>query len=198
MNVERSDVGVFVHAAVLTATGSYLPQVVAADGRVLMGLAVGLGVVWLAMGYVAALVVTTTGSALLSDLFQAVLPLSPDGTVSRPNARVDLALGVYNAAVVMLGSYLVTSIGITDPVLILGLAVGLGLVWTAYFTFGMADRLERLREGRLPEWVDALIPDDEPDPDEIEEGGTGSGAPAAASGDGYEEIQAPWESDEDS
>lgn len=68
--------------------------------------------------------------------------------------RTDVAMYVYNVAAVMSGGYLAMTLEIDDPLVMGGLAVGAGLLWSVYYRFSMAPRLEAMRKG-------VFIPDDE-------------------------------------
>jgi len=76
--------------------------------------------------------------------------------------RADLAVFVYNVAVVTSGGYIAITFGIEDPIAMLPIAIGVGLAWTIYYHVRMASLLEDIRTGEL-------IPDDDPrdeaDPD---------------------------------
>ncbi|MFB6135267.1 MAG: hypothetical protein ABEJ04_00730 [Halobacteriaceae archaeon] len=55
---------------------------------------------------------------------------------------VDVSLYIYNVAVVVSGGFLVSTLGIEDRFVILGIGAFLGLVWTVYFKIDMARRFE--------------------------------------------------------
>ena len=68
--------------------------------------------------------------------------------------RTDIAMYVYNVAAVMSGGYLAMTFEIEDPLIMGGLAIGAGLLWSVYYRWSMAPRLEAMRQG-------VFIPEDE-------------------------------------
>ncbi|AWB28033.1 hypothetical protein [Halococcoides cellulosivorans] len=55
--------------------------------------------------------------------------------------RIDVAIFVYNVAVVASGAAVVTSMEIESPVVGVGAAVVIGLAWTVYVRLSLIDRL---------------------------------------------------------
>ncbi|WP_181686355.1 hypothetical protein [Halorhabdus salina] len=94
--------------------------------------------------------------------------------------RSELAIYVYNVALVMSGAFLVVELGIEDPLAMGGMAVVVGLVWSVYYHFSMMPRLEAMRQGVfIPEDEEFLDEEDDDSPDEDED---------------HDGAQAPWES----
>ncbi|MFB6200625.1 MAG: hypothetical protein ABEI98_01295 [Halorhabdus sp.] len=61
----------------------------------------------------------------------------------------DLAMFVYNVAVVMTGGYVAIRFDIDDLIVMAGFAVAAGFVWTVYYHFSMVDRLQGIRSGDI-------------------------------------------------
>ena len=63
--------------------------------------------------------------------------------------RTDLAMFVYNVAVVLTGGYLVMRFDIESVPVLVGVSTLAGVLWTVYYHVSMADRLEGIRTGSL-------------------------------------------------
>jgi hypothetical protein len=100
--------------------------------------------------------------------------------------RTDLAMYVYNVALVMSGAFLVAELGIEDPLVMGGMAVVVGLLWSVYYRLSMAPRLEAMRQG-------VFIPDDEEFTDKGKDEGGDADEQPPESDEERHGSKAPWE-----
>jgi len=80
--------------------------------------------------------------------------------------RIDVAIFVYNVAVVASGAAVVTSMDIDSPAVSVGAAVVVGLAWTVYVRLSLIDRL-----------LDLEAADGERDADDTDAGDGGARPP---------------------
>lgn len=85
----------------------------------------------------------------------------------------DLAMAVYNVAVVVSGGVLTITFGIESHVELVPAAVVVGLLWTLYYNYSMKSHLAEIRTGDLGPDIEEGDPADEDDEptDEDEEPG---------------------------